>query len=223
VPCAMKFTYIEDPTPGLLTVAARLEEALFWRPRPDLTLDQRVYHLAEGLLSLKEVEFLGKTSSGPLPERIAVLIEFVLTRTEATFGLDSPNATIPERIKVTRQQAIQRLAELGDDDSGRQTLYDALDDMFFAVQLFSYPGNYVSQQPSVERIAETMDKFEEDVLGANAATIRGARKANVIFGEPITVESRGKEKTTATALTEMLETRVQRLLDRDSGGNVLNS
>lgn len=218
VPCAMKFSYVTDPTPELLTLVARLEEAVFWRPRPDLTLDQRVYHLAEGLLSLKEIEFLGRTSSGQLPERIAVLIEFILNRIEASYGLDSPNAAIPERIKAARRQAIKRLEELGEDDPGQQErfLYDDLDDLFSAVQLFSYPGNYVSQQPTVERIAETLDKFEEDVLGAPTATIRGARKATVTFGEPIAVEPRGAKKTTAAELTEMLETRVQEMLDRDS-------
>ncbi len=215
VPCAMKYSYVEDPTPELLALMVRLEQAVFWRPRPDLTLGQRVYHLAEGLLSLKEIEFLGETSSGPLPERIAALIEFILNRIEASYGVDSPNATIPMRIKTARQQAIKRLEELGEDEMSQQekSLYDDLDDVFFVVQLYSYPGNYVSEQPSVERIAETLDKFEEDVLGAKTATIRGARKATVTFGDPITVEPRGAKKTTPGALTEILETRVQKMLE----------
>jgi len=217
VPCAMKYSYVKDPTPELTELMARLEEAVFWRPRPDLTLGQRVYHLAEGLLSLKEIEFLGETSSGPLPERIAALIEFILNRIEASYGIDSPKATVPMRIKTARQQAIKRLEELGEDDPARRSLYDNLDDVFFVVQLYSYPGNYVSRQPSVERIAETLDKFEEDVLGAKTATIRGARKATVTFGEAIAVESRGAKKTTAAALTEILETRVQEMLDEVSG------
>jgi len=218
VPCSMKFTYLTDPTPGLVAVASRLEEALFWRPRPDLMLGQRVYHLAEGLLSLKEVEFLGKTSCGPLPERIEALIEFVLNRIEASYGLDSPNATIPERIKIARQQAITRLEAFDQNvpESQRQPLYDDLDDLFFAVQLFSYPGNYVSQQPSIERIAETLDKLEEDVLRADTATIRGARKAIITFGEPIPVEAHGRNNTTAAKLTDLLESRIQALLDGTS-------
>ena len=217
VPCAMKYSYVEDPTSELTELMARLEEAVFWRPRPDLTLGQRVYHLAEGLLSLKEIEFLGETFSGPLPERIAALIEFVLNRIEASYGVDSPNATIPMRIKTARQQAIKRLGELGEDGPARRSLYDDLDDVFFVVQLYSYPGNYISQQPSIERIAETLDKFEEDVLSVKTATIRGARKATVTFGEPIAVEPRGATKTTAAALTEILETRVQEMLDEASG------
>jgi hypothetical protein len=101
----------------------------------------------------------------------------------------------------------------GTEKMSRQSLYEDLEDLFFVVQLYSYPGNYVSQQPSVERIAETLDKFEEDLLGAKTATIRGARKAIVTFGEPIAVEPHGAKKTTTAALTEMLETRVQEMLD----------
>jgi hypothetical protein len=80
------------------------------------------------------------------------------------------------------------------------------------VQLFSYPGNYVAQRPSVERMAETLDKFEEDVLGVPTATIRGERKATVVFGKPIPVAA-GRGKNAAAELTTVFEERVQALLD----------
>ena len=75
-------------------------------------------------------------------------MRFILNRIKASYELDSPNATIPERIKAARRQVIKRLEELGEDDPGQQerSLYDDLDDLFFAVQLFSYPGNYVPQR-----------------------------------------------------------------------------
>jgi hypothetical protein len=79
--------------------------------------------------------------------------------------------------------------------------------------LFSYPGDYVAQQPSVERIAETLDKMEEDVLGFRTARIRGARKATIVFGEPIGVEGERGKKAAAAVLTRLLEERVQGLLD----------
>jgi len=79
--------------------------------------------------------------------------------------------------------------------------------------LFSYPGDYVAQQPSVERIAETLDKMEEDVLGFRTARIRGTRKATVVFGPPIRVEAERGKKVEAAVLTRLLEERVQTLLD----------
>jgi 1-acyl-sn-glycerol-3-phosphate acyltransferase len=212
IPCAMKYTYLESPLPELLPLMDRLERAIHWRPRPDLPLAQRVYHFAEGALALKEIEYLGHTGAGPLPQRLAELVNFILDRIEARLGLDPPAATAPERIKALRHHLIQRLEALRDGREERRQCEEDLDDVFLAVQLFSYPGNYVAQRPSVERMAETLDKFEEDVLGVPTATIRGTRKANVVFGEPIRI-SADRAKDAAANLTCALEERVQALLD----------
>ncbi len=214
IPCAIKYAYVEDPTPELLELMDRLESAVLWRPRPDLGLPQRIYHLAEGLVALKEIELLGQTAAGPLPDRIAALIEFVLGRVEARHSIDpTAAATVPERVKAARQQVIKQLETAGDEEARRQPLFEDLDDLFLVVQMFSYPGNYVAGHPTVERIAETLDKFEEDVLGVKTATIRGTRRATVAFGEPIPV---GRDKGTqvgAAELTGQLEFAVQSLLD----------
>jgi hypothetical protein len=115
-------------------------------------------------------------------------------------------------VKTLRHHAIQQLEGLPEGDPARKQHADNLDDLFFVVQVFSYPGNYVSERPSIERIAETLDKFEEDVLGASTATVRGARKAIVTFGEPVPVAA-ARDKKAAAVLTTLLEERVQRLLD----------
>jgi len=218
VPCAMRFVYVDDPTPKLEELMGKLETALLWRPRPDLTLSQRIYHVAEAVLALKEIEFFGETRRGPVPERIAHLIEFIVGQIEARYGLDPSGATVPERVKALRRVAIKQLEELPEDDPRRAQLEEDLDDVFLVVQAFSYPGDYVAEQPSIERIAETLDKFEEDVLPAETAAIRGARRATVTFGEPIPVVAEKSKKMTPVTLTRTLEERVQGLLDEDRPG-----
>jgi len=226
VPCSIHYEYLDDPTEDLLDVMDRLERAVFWRPRPDLPLEKRIYRLAEALLGLKEYEYLGRTTEGTVPERIAVLQEHVLEGIERRYGIEGGGATVPERVKALRKAAIERLealvSEKGSDplNRGGLTPFPAraelerdLDDLFFVVQLLSYPGDYVAQRPSLERIAETLDKFEEDVLGASTATIRGTRKAIVTFGEPIPLEKQRDRKATGPGLTQKLEERVQALLD----------
>jgi hypothetical protein len=212
IPCGLKYHYVEDPTPDLLRLMDDLERAIFWRPRPDLSLPERIYHFAEGALALKEIEYLGHSCGGPLPERVANLVDFILGCLEARYGLGHTGLTVPERVKAVRQAAIHRLEELPENDPQRRQCGEDLDDVFLAVQLFSYPGNYVAEQPSIERIAETLDKFEEDVLGASTAAIRGARKATIVFGEPIPVDP-ARGKGAAAALTQLLEQRVQALMD----------
>jgi 1-acyl-sn-glycerol-3-phosphate acyltransferase len=213
VPCAIKYHYLQDPMPELLALMDRLEEALYWRPRPDLALRDRIYRLAEAMLALKELEFLGRTGAGPVPERIAGVIAHILQGLEECYGVDSTGSTVPERVKLLRHEAIARMESLDADDPECQRCGHDLDDLFLVVQAFSYPGNYVSQRPNIERIAETLDKFEEDVLGVKTATIRGTRKATVAFGEPIPVEGGRTKKEGAAALTRLLEQRVQTLLD----------
>ncbi|NQT17762.1 MAG: 1-acyl-sn-glycerol-3-phosphate acyltransferase [Planctomycetes bacterium] len=213
IPCGIKYRYLEDPTRELLQTMDELERAIFWRPRTDLSLDRRIYHFAEGVLALKEIEFLGHTCSGPVRKRVADLMEFILGRIEARYALDSSKVTVPERVKLLRKHVIERLADLPDDDERRKQCREDLDDVFLVVQAFSYPGDYVEERPSVERMAETIDKFEEDVLGVKTATIRGARAATVTFGEPIPVDSGKGKKTAAKTLTRTMEERVQGLLD----------
>ena len=212
IPCAMKYRYLESPMPDLLQLMDELERAIHWRPRPDLAFAERIYHFAEGALALKEIEYLGHTGSGPLPKRLAELTGFILGRIEARHGLDGHAATVPERVKMLRHHLIQRLEALTEEDSKRRQCEEELDDVFLVVQLFSYPGNYVGERPSLERMAETLDKFEEDVLDAPTATIRGTRKATVVFGEPIRVVGE-RSKDAAANLTRLLEQRVQALLD----------
>ena len=85
--------------------------------------------------------------------------------------------------------------------------------MFLVTQLYSYPGNYLEENPSVERIAETLDKLEEDALEASYPTVHAEREVLVRFDLPIGLPT-GKEKRMAPAeLTDRLEKRVQSMLD----------
>lgn len=225
VPCAIKYEYAEDPMPQLLALMDRLEDAIHWRPRPDLPLADRIYRFAEGALALKEIEKLGGTGSGSVKERLAKLLDGVLDQLEARNGLQQLDRGVPERVKELRRTILHKLAELrGEDEEGnaahdvplddprRQQLEHDLDDVFLVVQLYSYPGDYVRENPTIERIAETLDKFEEDVLRVFSATVRAKRRATVMFGEPIPVKSVRKREA-ARELTRQMEQAVQGLLD----------
>ena len=212
VPCAMRYEYTKDPTPELLVLMDELEQAMFWRPRPQLPLPARIYHLAEAMLALKEIEFLGKTSSGRTPERIAQLMECVLVPLEERYGIERRDMTVPERVKVLRQRAVQELGKLEEHHPDRESWYNDLNDLFLVIQAFSYPGDYVAKEPSIERIAETLDKFEEDVLGRESATVRGERRATVTFGAPIEALGDRASGMTGESLSNQLEASLQSML-----------
>mgnify|MGYP002623161952 CR=1 FL=1 len=222
VPCALRYEYVKDPTPELVQVMSELEARLHWRPRPDLPLSARIYRFAEGMLKLKEIEYVGQASNGPLPERLTRLGDFILQRLEEQYDIDHRAVGQPERVKELRRVVIARQLELSPDEAAHEQLANDLEDLFFVIQLFSYPGDYVADRASVERIAETIDKFEEDFLDLKTARVRGTRRGWITFGEPIVVSDAGG-RDAAQQLTAEAEQRVQSLLDDFSTTEVRRS
>jgi len=218
VPCALKYEYIEDPNAELLCSMAELERHIHWRPREDLPLQQRIYKFAEAAMALKEMEFYGHATPGSLPDRIDALAREILQRLEQRRQIGPGDATVPERVKQLRRVSLDRLENTRPDDPQYVQLNNDLDDLFLVVQLFSYPGDYVAERPSIERLAETISKFEEDVLGKQRSIFRSTRRVTVCFGEPVEVEPNPDRKAAARQLTDTLELRVQEMLDRHAAG-----
>ena len=52
VPCGLRYYYVEDPLPALLTLMDNVEAALFWRPTPQRPIAERLYRVADGMLGL---------------------------------------------------------------------------------------------------------------------------------------------------------------------------
>ncbi|NJR43283.1 MAG: hypothetical protein HC767_12135 [Akkermansiaceae bacterium] len=94
-------------------------------------------------------------------------------------------------------------------------MLDDLDRAFTALQAHSYIGDYLLDDPTLDRRAETLLKLEEDLLGFPTYPIM--RTAKVVTGEPIPVSEMLNSgnlppKGGSLALTELLETRLGALL-----------
>jgi hypothetical protein len=213
VPCALKCFYVRDPTPSLQQILDRLEESLHWRPRPEVSLVERVYRIADGLLTLKEMEYLGQPQNGAVADRVGNLASSVLHRLEEKHGVPGGANSIPERVKEVRRAVIQHLEQPDRNVDSRQSLAADMEDLFFVIQLYSYPGNYVSEKPVIERIAETLDKFEEDVLNADYPAVRGPRRVVVRFGQPLEIPKERGGRGAIAEWTQRIESQVQAGLD----------
>ncbi|MEQ1827258.1 MAG: 1-acyl-sn-glycerol-3-phosphate acyltransferase [Pirellula sp.] len=215
IPVAIKRWYREDPKPSLMRTIERLEQRLYWRPQTELPMADRIIQIARGILSLKELEHLRTTHSDSLSERIQRLSATILFRSEQRYGLDSKQAPLPVRIKEVRRAVIaarEAQREQATEEQQRQWARD-MDDMFLVTQLYSYPGDYMTEKPSIERIAETLDKLEEDALGASYPTVHGVREVLVRFDQPIEIPPGKEKRFNAAELTELMEGRVQAMLD----------
>jgi hypothetical protein len=143
------------------------------------------------------------------------LTSHILVACENRYAITKKSTLIPERVKEVRRTIIAAREEHGESasqDQHRQWAAD-MDNMFLVTQLYSYPGNYLLENPSIERIAETLDKLEEDALEATYPTVHGQREVIVQFATPIELPM-GKEKRLSPAdLTDEMELRVQSMLD----------
>lgn len=215
VPCGIKMWYLEDPTRNMLGSLEQIEARLFLRPDPSLSLHARIHRVAEAALALKELDYLGRSREGLLRERVGVLLEALLADLESKHQLKA-KGNFADRAKKIRQVLIKLIEQT--DPNVAATRYAELcaqmGDVFFAMQLYSYPGDYLVDNPSIERMAETVDKFEEDILARDLPSVRGRREAVVRFGEPILVSSENVGRGKAAELTAQLHADVQGLIDQ---------
>jgi 1-acyl-sn-glycerol-3-phosphate acyltransferase len=220
IPAAIKYRYLEGHgvLPALERLMDELEARFTWRPRTGHDLVERIYSFAEALLALKELEYWGQVRHGAIPERIAALRTFLLDRIEDRRLNKRSTEAEPVRVKELRRACLDALAAPGVSTAEAAALRNDLSDLFVVVQLYSYPGDYVKQCPTVERLAETLMKFEEDVF-AHRDMVRphGPRQALVRLGPAIDVaaalKAAGKPRQATATLTEELQRRMQALLD----------
>jgi hypothetical protein len=217
IPCGIKFWYIDDPTEQLLEVMQQLEQRLYLRTQADQPLPVRIHRLAEAALALKELDYLGRTREGRIRDRIVFLSDAVLTKLEQRHDVPNKGGTAPERVKALRQCVIHKLEDQQDpptEANGRlpQLALD-MEDLFFVMQLFSYRGDYLADNPSIERLAETVDKFEEDILGLDLPQVRGRRRVTIHFGPPIEATIPESRRDGAAQLTHLIQDKVQQIID----------
>jgi 1-acyl-sn-glycerol-3-phosphate acyltransferase len=228
VPTAIRYRFLEnhDPIPELTRLMDTLEARFTWWDPGGRPLVERLYRYAEGMLALKELEYLDAPQTGTLKERIARLKFSILDEMEdRRLGrrCDEPE---PFRVKDLRRCCLKALAAPGITRDERRTLRRDLNSLFVVIQLFSYPGDYVRESPTLERFAEIMTKLEQDALGVQFPAPRGPRRVIVKMGEPIDVRSYlqpgGRRSRDATAtLTDELESRIQSLMDTLGPGRPL--
>ncbi len=212
VPTAIKYRYLDDPTPQILQALDAIEQRILWRAQSHKSIVERLYAIAEAVMGLKELEYLGSAQTGALSTRLRALGEEILTRLEARHGLCG-DPFHPVRVKELRRTILTKANDRQTIEEQLQKLQSDLDDLYVVMQLFSYPGDYLRQErPSIERIAETVDKLEEDVLQQQTATIRGRREAIVQFGQPRIVPA-AKSRTAVTEITTETQHSVQQLID----------
>ena len=162
-PVALRYFFEGDLAASVSPVLDAIETQLSWRPQRHLPVVERIYHLGEALLSLKEIEYLGRAQPGTLQQRLSGLIDHLLDPLEKEWLNGQREASTVERLKRLRSAIVPDLmaGALSEDERARRWRH--LADIYLAQQLYCYPGDYISDRPSPERLLETVERFEEDL------------------------------------------------------------
>lgn len=222
VPAGLRYELVGDVRPALEAAMARLERRMFWsKAAPGTSLHDRILHFGDLLLTVKEKDKLGRSAApdADLPTRIAALTEALLSRHEARYlGGQATERTVALRVKALRRCLLPIYLEGEPGTTAVEQAREALSDIQLALQLYSYPGNYIADDQALLPMVETVEKFNEDVCGLTQPLAR--RRARIVFGTPIDLRATLATPHSRRAIAAQLETATAALLQPPGSYNL---
>lgn len=216
-PIGIKYVYQGSQSDFETTCDAALskleKDCLSWTPNHDMPLVERLIKVGNGLLTLKELQYGIAETADTHRLRQDDMVNHLLDPLEKEWLGEKQNDGIAIRIKNLRMKIFPEMARNELEPAERKRRWKQLEETYLAQQIDCYPENYVVAIPSVDRILETIEKFEEDITGD--CTVHGQLKAIIDVCEPIEVSTqrvRGvSEDPLMTAIRTSLESKLNEL------------
>ncbi|MBL9132098.1 MAG: hypothetical protein JNG86_12920, partial [Verrucomicrobiaceae bacterium] len=171
----------------------------------------RIDKLGHALLALKEMEYFGAANDGPVPQRLARLLDQVLLPLEAEWLKGKNDGTVVARIKNLRKAILPDLVAGDVTESERAHRWKCLYDLEVAQQIFHFPPDYLGENPTPERLIETVARYEE-ALGAAEPTNIGPMHLRFEFGPAITVDPVRDRKAPSDPLMDAIRASLTSML-----------
>lgn len=184
-PVALRYHFDGDINTAVPPVLHDIEHRLTWRPQSDLPLTDRIARIGHALVALKEVEYFGTAQAGPIAERLARLIDRLLVPLETEWVKGRREKEIIGRVKLLRTAIVPDMTTGSLGEAELQRRWRHLADMYLAQQLSLYPPDYLEENPTPERLLETVERFEEDMT--DHVRVHAPLRAVVDVGEAIAV------------------------------------
>src|SRR5487761_1773758 len=160
-PIVMRSLFHGDIRLAVEPVLEEIEGRLPWRPSPERPLLERVAKVGQALLALKELEYLGRPQTGTLHERLTRLIDHLLAPLERQWLAGDGSANTSVRVKRVRAAIVPTLISGKLSQVDKHHRWRQLADCYLAQQLSWYPPDYLRDDPTPERILETVERLEE--------------------------------------------------------------
>jgi 1-acyl-sn-glycerol-3-phosphate acyltransferase len=209
-PIVIRYRYHGDVRHAVEPVLAEIESRLTWRPLPNMPLVERIAKIGQALLTLKELEYLGQPQTGSLGERLTNLIDHLLAPLERQWLAGDGTTNTIVRVKRLRSAIVPTLTagELSEVD--KQHRWQQLADCYLAQQLSWYPPDYLRDNPTPERILETVERFEEDLT--DRARVHRPLGAVIDVGQAIPVPAHRDRQLTGDDLLDTIENRLRMMI-----------
>lgn len=211
-PIGIKYLFQGDIRKVADDILTEIEHRLTWPPQRDLPLLQRMYKVGSALLTLKEIEYLGQPQPGKLDDRLHGLTDRLLGPLEEEwFGKKQDGGVVP-RVKGLRMRLLPEMVEGRLTKEQRQHRWRQLGQIYLAQQLSCYPPDYLVDRPTVDRVLETLERFEEDLT--DKARVNAPMHAIIEVDEPIEVSPERDRKATVDPLMEQIRSRLETMMTR---------
>ncbi len=211
-PVAIKYRFMGDLTKSLDPVLTEIETRFSWNSKAHLPLLDRVRQVGFALLALKEIEYFGQPRIGKLADRLQSLIDRLLHPLEEEWlGAPQRGPVIP-RIKALRMKILPDLIRGDLQAEERSRRWRQLADIYLSQQVHCYPPDYVADEPSIDRLLETVERYEEDLT--DQVRPHGKLHAILEVGEPIPVSPQRDRQALVDPIMARIEHELQTMLDR---------
>jgi hypothetical protein len=210
-PVALRYRFLGDVAASLGPVLDRLESRLSWPRRSGRPLLERVTSVGHALLALKEIEYHGAARTGPVAERLAGLVDALLTPIEQEWLNGRSTGSVVMRVKNLRKALLPEMVAGGVDEAERTRRWKLLADLDVAQQIFHFPPDYVGEDPTPERLIETVERYEE-ALGEPSPAIHRPMHLTITIGEAIPVEGVRDKRAESDPLMEKVRRSLEDLL-----------
>ena len=210
-PVAIKYLFQGDLKNAVDDVLSDIEHRLSWQSQKHVSLLDRITKVGRALLCLKELEYFGREQSGAFQDRLEGLTNRLLVPLEEEWlGEQQTDAVVP-RVRNLRMKILSEMVQGTIDEAERQRRWKQLAAIYLAQQISCYPADYLST-PTVDRLLETVERFEEDLT--DKARVHGSLHAVIQVGEAIEVSPQRDRTAETDPIMARLDHDLQAMLDR---------
>jgi len=210
-PVALKYLFQGDFDATADPVLTEIERRLSWRPQRELPMDQRIAKVGLALLSLKEMEYFSTTFADGLQRRMKRLIDRLLAPLEIEWLGGARTGRVVPRVKALRMKILPEMVRGEVTAEERSRRWRQLSDLYLAQQISNYPPDYLDQL-TIDRLLETIERFEEDLT--DRVRVHPSRRVLIDVGPPIEVSPQRDRAAKVDPLMMEIETQLQQTLDR---------